>query len=417
MRVLWFSPTPSMYNETKAGGWVASLEQVLRQYLPDVSLGIAFDYVGGAKVTKGNVTYYPMSPMTAECSPLDKLRIKLGKIAVDPQYVSRTLSIVDDFKPDVIQCFGSEWPYGLIADYTDVPVVIHMQGFLNIYNLESSLAFNKFDILRSEGFGAKSLYHAMFDDNASRTADMLEQKIMKANSFFMGRTKWDQEIVKYFSPSARYFHCEEALRPVIYESGTTWEWNGEGIPSLITITQAGTLKGNEMILRTAKLLKDQFHLDFVWKVAGDRRSFARFERKTGIKHEDVGIDLLGMISADQIVRELCSARLYVHPAIIDNSPNSLCEAQVIGCPVVASYVGGIPSLVRDGETGFLYPYEEPYALAFKVMDLMGDRNSLKTVSCAEREIALRRHDPVGIARTISHVYSEMLSSTNAKEDY
>ena len=40
-----------------------------------------------------------------------------------------------------------------------------------------------------------------------------------------------------------------------------------------------------------------------------------------------------MIGPQQIVRELSEADLFIHPSIIDNSPNALCEAQLVGCPV------------------------------------------------------------------------------------
>ena len=46
-----------------------------------------------------------------------------------------------------------------------------------------------------------------------------------------------------------------------------------------------------------------------------------------------------MIDSEQVAQELSSSRVYIHPAIIDNSPNSLCEAQIVGCPVIAANVG------------------------------------------------------------------------------
>ena len=407
MRVLWFSPTPSMYDEGKVGGWVASLELAIRMYQPDIKLAIAFDSmdVAASKVERENVTYYPMRHAY---SLADCIKMKFGAEVVGDTYVDDLIRVVNDFGPDIIQCFGSEWPYGMIREHTDVPVVIHMQGFLNIYNLSGSLALSRHDAYRCDRIGPKRLYHAFFDWRCSETADALEREIMAKNRFFMGRTEWDRNIVRYFSPGAEYFHCEEALRPAIYCSEHIWRWT-DGTPRIITITQAGILKGNEMILRTAKILKEMFHYDFTWRVAGNRASFVRFERKTGIRCEDVGIELLGMIPAEQVAEELSSARVYVHPAIIDNSPNSLCEAQILGCPVIATYAGGIPSMVRDGETGFLYPYDEPYALAFKIMGILDDRKMLERVSARERATALTRHKPQAIAERVVEVYSHILN--------
>jgi glycosyltransferase involved in cell wall biosynthesis len=406
MRVLWFSPTPSMYDEGKVGGWVASLELAIRMYQPDIELAIAFDSAEAIafKVKKENVTYYPMRHAY---SLGDCILMKFGAKVVGDTYIDDLMRVVNDFGPDIIQCFGSEWPYGQVAEYTNIPVVIHMQGFLNIYNLSASLALSRHDARRCNRVGPKWLYHALFDWRRSEAADVLEREIMSKGRFFMGRTEWDRDIVRYFSPGAEYFHCEEALRPAIYCSENIWRWT-DGTPRIITVTQAGTLKGNEMILRTAKILKEVFHFDFTWRVAGNRESFIRFERKTGISCEDVGIELLGMIPAEQVVEELSAARVYVHPAIIDNSPNSLCEAQTLGCPVIATYAGGIPSMVQDGETGFLYPYDEPYALAFKIMGVTDDREKLEYISAKERTTALARHAPQAIAERVMEIYRRIL---------
>ena len=54
------------------------------------------------------------------------------------------------------------------------------------------------------------------------------------------------------------------------------------------------------------------------------------------------------------------------PSLIENSPNSIGEAALLGVPVVAAAVGGIPDLLRDGREGLLYPGMDKEALARKV---------------------------------------------------
>ena len=108
--------------------------------------------------------------------------------------------------------------------------------------------------------------------------------------------------------------------------------------------------------------------------------------------------------------------MYIHPAIIDNSPNSLCEAQVIGCPVIAANVGGIASLVDDGKTGILYPYNEPHMLAFKIMELGQNRELLKFLSENEIKTAIERHNPEDIYLYLYSVYKNVLSCSDAEGD-
>lgn len=71
--------------------------------------------------------------------------------------------------------------------------------------------------------------------------------------------------------------------------------------------------------------------------------------------------------------------MYVHPAYIDNSPNALCEAMLLGVPCIASYVGGIPSIIQNEVSGLLAPANEPYYLAEKIYWL--SKNKMLQKNC------------------------------------
>ena len=176
---------------------------------------------------------------------------------------------------------------------------------------------------------------------------------------------------------------------------------------IVTIASAGQLKGNGVILETAKLLKD-LGVKFEWRVSGDKKIINSFERSTKIDHKDVNVTLLGFIPATEVKNELLKADIYVLPSIIDNSPNSLCEAQLIGCPVVATYVGGVPQIVKNGETGVLYPYNEPHTLAFTLLELYEHPERLIKLSQKEIAVSHDRHNPQIIARTLQDIYVKIL---------
>ena len=57
---------------------------------------------------------------------------------------------------------------------------------------------------------------------------------------------------------------------------------------------------------------------------------------------------------------------------IENSPNSVGEAMLLGCPVVSSCVGGVPDMLEHGREGFLYQASVPYMLAWYVKRVFGD---------------------------------------------
>ena len=95
------------------------------KYLPNVDLGICFEYSESGKKKEDGVSYYPVSIGDKSSSP----RTRIKKLM--PHFIN----VVDDFKPDIIHCFGTErWHYGLLAAKVNVPVVIHMMGNINIYD-------------------------------------------------------------------------------------------------------------------------------------------------------------------------------------------------------------------------------------------------------------------------------------------
>ena len=408
MRILWFSVTPSLYDEKKYGGWISSLERIVNQHGDEIDLGIAFEYGDGKfKIRKDDVVYYPMNISN---TIKDRLIEKVDFNYKWERTKVKMLEVIEDFKPDIIQCFGSENLYGLIKDYTDIPIVIHMQGFSNIYNESSQLVYSDWEYIGCNNYNPKVAFTELTNRKKYQASLADERHLMRINKFFMGRTSWDKEIVNNYSPKSYYFYCSEALRPDIYDA-PKWNPKCSNIMRLVTITQAGILKGNEIILRTAKILKDDFNFDFEWYVAGNSREFRVAEKKTGIKHDKYNIFLLGMIDSSNVAKLLSESDAYIHPAIIDNSPNSLCEAQVVGCPVIAANVGGISSLVEDGKTGILYPYNEPHMLAFNIMKIRNNDTISKKISKNEIEVAITRHNPQKIYKCLYGIYNNVLSKT------
>lgn len=408
MRVLWLATSPSLYLEGKVMGWIGSLEHIIRMHCPEIELGIAFEHVDDKfKVERNGVTYYPINFGKGMSNVL-----KLKFNGNNNWFIKKPLlmEIVDDFKPDIIHCFGSEWNWGLLAKETSVPMVLHMQGFINIYNNANTKVFIKprsiwYDLIHIREFFQKKILKYY---NTKR--DEIELQIMNSCHFFMGRTEWDKDIVRYLSPNSKYYYCPEAIRPMIYDAKERWSYRDCDIIKIITIASAGNLKGNGIILETAQILK-RWGVKFEWRVSGDKKIFASFERTTGIRSSDVNISLLGYIGAEQVKQELLDAEIFVLPSIIDNSPNSLCEAQLIGTPVIASYVGGIPQMVENNQTGILYPYNEPYSLAFKILNLHNSPELQKRLSNNEIEMAHRRHNPQQLSQRIKEIYMDVITSS------
>ena len=163
------------------------------------------------------------------------------------------------------------------------------------------------------------------------------------------------------------------------------------------------------MLKIARILKEEFHLQFVWNVYGEV-DYTFAERITGIKHGDVNICLCGMVSAQQLHEVLCGTTLYVQPSYIENSPNSVCEAQISSVPVIATNVGGTSSLVKHGETGLLFPATDPYMGAYYVRELIEDLDKNRKMGKTAREEALSRHNRDKIITDLLNTYKTIIQN-------
>lgn len=414
MRVLWFASSvlnPQLgkhgYN---GGGWVDALQQELKSKGITMALACYGDDIDCKKLRHNGYEYYFIN--RAKRTFAEKInnifypRTMKYEKASWSFYISQMKSIIDDFKPDIIQVFGSEQRYGLIAKYTDIPVVIHLQGILSGCQytfLPPSVSLHTFCFQDSNPkyiWSRYQIYQEWFREVGR------EHEILQNCKFFIGRTEWDKACISSLNSNFRYFYGSEILRSEFYEM------HDRVIPSRLTITttiSSAIYKGFDIILNTAKILKEFYSIDFTWKVYGNV-SPKFFENITGIQHERVNIDLCGVVNARQLKDSLSECTLYFHPSYIDNSPNSICEAQICGCPVVACHVGGVGSLVHHKQDGFLIPANDPFMGAYRIMQLYNDKELNGIMGGKAKNAALIRHDRKRIVDGLLDIYKEILKN-------
>lgn len=406
MKILWFSVTPSMFNPRSnshnGGGWIAALEQLVRQE-PSIELGVAFQYPNADfKYERDSVNYYPI-PVRRK-SIFQRLQGKDGKI----EMINHCLRIIDDFQPDLIQIFGSENDFGLLCLQTDIPIVIHMQGCLPpYYNALFPVGMNKYDFFFCKGLTWHFRWMGLRSELSFRKRAEQEIQTIQHCRYFMGRTDWDKRMVNLFNPKAVYFHCEEALRNSFLTGNKHWMPISSTKINIVSVISSPWYKGADLILKTAKLLKRFTSLDFEWRIYGVR-DIRFYEQKYGIRASEVNVCPMGTASKEKLVDVLCASSLYVHPSYIDNSPNSVCEAQILGMPVLATNIGGLSTIVRDGETGILFPANDPYTLASHIKQLASDTCRCQSLGEAAMRQATERHNPSKIRKTLLRVYQTIL---------
>lgn len=408
LKVLWFEVTiPSAYREDGivVGGWQDSLEKVIKM-AKDIELLIAFEAPTGSKTKViDGVTYIPIDTGSSFSS-------KIRRVFHDPtnseRLVNESLKIINTYQPDIIHVFGNEWPFGLVSKFTKIPVVIHIQGSIVVYNNTEFPPGYSGNTLNPIKFCKNKL---MLKWNTER--ENIEREIWENVKYYMGRTHWDKALARVLNPSAKYFHVDEALRPIFLDSSKCqWQQSHDRTIQLITTGSPSFRKGFDMMLKTANILK-QSGVDFRWIVAGklDVSMKNTVEKKEKLRMEDCGIEILGFTSPENLVKLLASSTLYVHTAYAENSPNSICEAQIIGLPVVSTNVGGIASLVEDGVDGRLVPANDPWQMADAIIQLSRDSEMLNSYSTHGKEKAFKRHSPESILKDLLFCYNEVLDDS------
>lgn len=423
MKVLWFTNTPSLYlpqskNDVtgyNGGGWIASAEKVIRK-IDDIELAVAFLYDGQPfKVYQNGGLYYPIpNPYNTITKKFrDKIRLLTRSIESYEQstwdyYLKKFQKIIEDFQPDIIHVWGSEAQFGLVWKITDVPVILHLQGIINpCFNafLPANLSWSNYG---NNGIIKKA--KTIIEKRKWKCWAYREKEIMKGVSAVLGRTEWDKKVSRCLNLSAKYYHIDEMLRDTFYN---TAERRAPQKLTVLSTISAAPYKGYDLVLKTARILKEDLNMDFVWKCYGDIEP-RWVEKFVGIKHEDVNVELCGVVDSQQLQEAESNATLYFHPSYIDNSPNSLCEAQMMSLPVVATFVGGIPSLVKDGEDGFLIPANDPYQAACHIEKLANDKELNITMGEKARDKTMKRHVKQEIVKQILAVYYSVSGKANGK---
>lgn len=90
---------------------------------------------------------------------------------------------------------------------------------------------------------------------------------------------------------------------------------------------------------------------------------------------------------------------YIHP-YIENSSNTICKMQLLGCLVISTDVGGTSSLIKNRENGILVPANDPYSIACQIVEIFKNKDKSIKIGKNERLTAIKRHDPNRIIRDL-----------------
>ncbi len=414
MKVLFISPNKGLYDSSIEGyngvGWIAALQYHLER-CEDIELAIAFKHnIVAKKEKRGNSTYYPIyKPEKRGFKKLFYYWYGYKKDNYDFSILKDIKEVISDFNPDIIHIFGTESELCCILGETEKPVVVHIQGILNpVLNAYFPPNMNSSTFMSPKYIKEFWLRNGVvFNCQRMQEAAKREYSFIKKCKYFFGRTEWDRSVTELYNPTAGYYHIDEVLRGEFY-SAKKWENNASKL-TLVSTISSNTYKGLDLVLKTAKLLKER-NIDFEWKVIGINNNYFTdiVENELRINYKDVNIGYQGVMDAKSIILLLQKSTIYIHPSYIDNSPNSLCEAQYLGVPCIATNVGGIPTIMNN-EYLYMVPANDPFTLAHKIIKLNSDIKENKYNDLFTK-VAEERHNPDRIIESIKSSYRHIIKN-------
>ena len=419
MKVLWVSLVEFPPLCRKLGklppahcGWLYSSAKALLNNMPDVELGVIV-YSYGREFEEHHVdgiTYYLVP--TKNINKTDKRQI------------AACCEAIQRFSPSLIHIHGTEHSLAqavCMANIGKIRTIANIQGLAGPYTRYADGCLSLWDKLTN--ITPLDFYRGTFLLNVKRgfkKRTACENYVISNITDIIGRTQWDHDHVITINPAIHYHFMNETLRDSFYEA-PVWSLDKCKKHTLFVSNSGSALKGAHQVLKALPIILRKYP-DTVVNFCGssvmsnDLKTLLRFQgyhlylrrlvKKLGLQAH---VNFLGALKEAQMKQAFLDANVYVMPSAIENSPNSLCEAQILGVPVVASYCGGTPTLVEDGKTGFMYRYEEVEMLAQQIIRLF-DCNDFQELSKKEMDVAKKRHNKDVNARQLLVIYNLMMSS-------
>ena len=154
------------------------------------------------------------------------------------------------------------------------------------------------------------------------------------------------------------------------------------------VEQKGQLLLVEALARAVRA-RPELHLTLV----GDGEMRGEIEAAAAAHGLGRHLTITGWVDEARVRAELAAAHALVMPSFAEGLPMVVMEAMAAGRPVIATYVAGLPELVRAGETGWLVPPGDVAGLDEAMRELAATpRARLQAMGAAGRTRALRRHD-------------------------
>lgn len=416
MKVLWITHSlfpdvcPELGIEVPViGGWLFSGANALMNLNSGIKLAVATPYKGDEQKTivKNGITYYLF--------PNGKSK---GKYDSNLEAYWKDIQV--QFLPDVVHIHGTEFPFGLayIKSCGNNHLVASIQGLVSVYERYYLGGIKELGLLKT--ITLRDIYRrdTIFSQNNNmRMRGKFEKEVIRSIDHIIGRTTWDKSHSWAINSKINYHFCNETLRDVFYLS--EWKLNRCERYSIFLSQAHYPIKGLHQMIKALPIVLAHYPETKIYvsgynfvtgrglRLNGFGKYIGSLMKKNGVTDK---INFMGILSEKEICKRFIASHIFVCPSAIENSSNSIGEAQLLGVPCVASYVGGIAELVNNEETGLLYRFEEVEMLAMAICRIFSDDSLAQKLSENGRIAASIRHDKQQNAKKLNEIYETIYNT-------
>lgn len=424
MKILWVCnvPIPRIaadmnVNVLNICGWLTGFANSIEK-IDGIELYIAFPQLGIKEIKEGavgRIHYYAFSQ--------PKL---LGILPVEDQvheskYMREHLrTIISKVSPDLLHVFGTEYPHSLVAaEEFNKPekTVVNIQGLPSFYWMHFNDGIPYRELKR---FTLSNIARGNLLQQAERMKrrGMTEISTIKAVGHVIGRTDWDEACTKEINPKVQYHFCNESLRDSFYSGN--WEYQNCEKHSIFMSQAATPIKGLHFMLRAMpEILKN--YPDAHLYIAGNDltktdslygrlkiSSFAKYIKRLISEYNlEEKVTFTGSLTEQKMKERFLKSNVFVSPSTIENSPNSLGEAMLLGVPCISSDVGGVKNMLVHNLEGYIYQADAPYMIAYYVKKVFNDANCALIISKNAKSHAGKTHNRDENLKMLLKIYREL----------
>ena len=418
--IVWFCyASVTTEGKLKAASWIVAAAENLLNAGHDLVL-ISPGIEQGQKTADCGCVVYTVA---AEMKNSRKISEKMIQAVCD---------ILTRLQPDVFQIFGTEF-----SNYLGAGLAAQRAGVLDKTAVWIQGVCKKIGEHYCDGLPGREIRRFTFRDllrldniylqkqKFLQRADN-EARLLKLAGHAIGRTAWDRACVAEIAPGTTYHHCSEMLRSAFYAN--TWDRQQCVSYRLFMCQSDYPIKGLHVLLRALPRILEQYPQTVLY-ISGEnlleqngvrgtlaKQSYAVYLQKlirAWNLHDH--IVFTGYLTAQEMVDQYRSAHVYILPSMVENSPNSLGEAMMLGMPCVAASTGGIPSMLENDREGILYDRTDEAALAAAVIKMFSDDNLAMMLGRNARSRACSTHDPKLAMDTLLRIYDEIGGISHASQ--